>query len=244
MKKKVILILIILGVFLVLFLGIKKLRTGTNKKIVETTAQEQTLVNKVIVIDPGHGGFDNGATYDNVNEDELNLKISLALKEELEARGATVYLTRDEDYDMTERTYNYSKQDDMYLRALKIDSYSPDFFVSIHLNASSSSSAWGSQVFYYAKSTLGNLAASIIHTHMKKVTGSSKRIQTGDFYILRSTGTVGVLIECGFISNSNERGQLSNSSYHVKLATSISDGIEEYFQTDEYKQSSLEPEAP
>ena len=65
-----------------------------------------------------------------------------------------MYLTRSDDQDMTRRDYNYSKQDDMYLRALKIDEYKPDLFLSIHLN-SASSSAWGSQVFYYKKVVMG-----------------------------------------------------------------------------------------
>ena len=54
-----------------------------NKKTEEVNA-EQTLTNRIIVIDPGHGGLDNGANVGKVREDQLNLKISLALKEELE----------------------------------------------------------------------------------------------------------------------------------------------------------------
>ena len=99
----------------------------------------QTLSQKVIVLDPGHGGLDNGASFKNVNEDTLNLKIAFALKEELESKGATVYMTRTDDQDMTRRNYMYSKDDDMYLRRLAIDAYKPDLFVSIHLNSASSS---------------------------------------------------------------------------------------------------------
>lgn len=61
---------------------------------------------------------------------------------------------------------------------------------------------------------------------MKEVTGSAKRISGADFRVLRATQTVGVLIECGFISNANERGQLQSSKYHQKLAVKICDGIE------------------
>lgn len=192
-------------------------------------ASHQSLAQKVIVLDPGHGGLDNGASVGKVNEDELNLKICFALKEELESRGATVYLTRTDDQDMTRRDYLYSKQDDMYLRALKIDEYKPDLFMSIHLN-SSHSSAWGSQVFYYKKSDQGQVLADCIHKRMKEVTGSKKNISSCEFYVLRATESLGVLIECGFISNANERGQLKNSKYHQKLSRSISDGIEDYFQ--------------
>lgn len=203
---------------------------ATFYKPVIHVSSSQTLTKKVIVIDPGHGGLDNGASVGKVNEDELNLKISFAIKEELESRGATVYLTRSDDQDMTKRNYNYSKQDDMYLRALKVDEYDPDLFLSIHLN-SSQSSAWGSQVFYYKNSQEGEKLAQMIHDSMKTVTGTKKNISSCSFYILRATKSLGVLIECGFLSNANERGQLKSRQYHKKLAVSISNGIENYFQS-------------
>ena len=196
-------------------------------KPVVSVSSSQSLAKKVIVLDPGHGGLDNGASVGKVNEDELNLKICYALKSELESRGATVYLTRTDDQDMTRRNYNYSKQDDMYLRVLKIDEYKPDLFLSIHLN-SSSSGAWGSQVFYYRKSQEGERLAKCIHDSMKPVTGTKKPTSSCGFYVLSATQTTGVLVECGFISNANERGQLKSAKYHKKLAVAISDGIENY----------------
>ena len=90
-------------------------------------SKELTLEGVSVVIDPGHGGLDNGASVGKIYESELNLKISFALKEELENRGAKVYMTREDDQDMTKRDYNYSKQDDMYLRVKKIDSYKSDY---------------------------------------------------------------------------------------------------------------------
>lgn len=197
-----------------------------NKKEDVAVATTDTLANRTIVIDPGHGGLDNGANVGKVREDQLNLKISLALKEELEARGATVYLTRDDDQDLTERNYNYSKQDDMYLRVRKIDSYNPDLFISIHLNASTVSSTWGSQVFYYGKSESAKELATDIHTAMVPVTGSRKKIESANFYVLRCTKVKGVLIECGFLTNGNEKGQLASTKYHKKLAVAITDGIQ------------------
>lgn len=210
--------------FIILF----ALCTCLYKPVIHVSSS-QLLNQRVIVLDPGHGGLDNGASIAGVDEDELNLEISFALKEELESRGATVYMTRTDDQDMTRRNYNYSKQDDMYLRALKIDEYQPDLFLSIHLN-SSNSSAWGSQVFYYKKSEDGKRLADSIHNQMKTLTGTRKNISSSSFYILRATQSLGVLIECGFLSNTNERGQLKSRSYHKKLATVISDGIQDYFQ--------------
>lgn len=79
-------------------------------------SKELTLKDVSVVIDPGHGGLDNGASIGKIYESELNLKISFALKDELESRGAKVYMTREDEQDMTKRNHHYSKQDDMYLR--------------------------------------------------------------------------------------------------------------------------------
>ena len=211
--------------FIILF----ALCTCLYKPVIHVSSSK-LLNQRVIVLDPGHGGLDNGASVAGVDEDTLNLKISFALKEELESRGATVYMTRTNDQDMTKRNYNYSKQDDMYLRALQVDAYQPDLFLSIHLN-SSTSSAWGSQVFYYKKSEDGKRLANCIHDQMKILTGTRKNVSSSSFYILRATQSLGVLIECGFLSNANERGQLKSRAYHQKLAIVISDGIEDYFHS-------------
>ena len=211
--------------FIILF----ALCTCLYKPVIHVSSSK-LLNQRVIVLDPGHGGLDNGASVAGVDEDTLNLKISFALKEELESRGATVYMTRTDDQDMTKRNYNYSKQDDMYLRALQVDAYQPDLFLSIHLN-SSTSSAWGSQVFYYKKSEDGKRLANCIHDQMKTLTGTRKNVSSSSFYILRATQSLGVLIECGFLSNANERRQLKSRAYHQKLAIVISDGIEDYFHS-------------
>lgn len=222
MKKKIVIASVVLTMIVLAMM------VYIPKKSDTPVSLELTLKNRIVVLDPGHGGLDNGAIVGNTNEDELNLKICEALKIELEARGAKVYLTRTDDHDMTNRDYLYSKQDDMYLRVRQIDAWKPDYLLSIHLNASPSSSAWGSQVFYYNRSTDGKELAKTIHTSMKEVTGSKKPISGSNFMVLRATKTLGVLIECGFISNANERGQLRNTNYHAKLSKTIVDGLETY----------------
>ena len=195
---------------------------------VTPVSKELSLRNVSVVIDPGHGGLDNGASAGGIYEADLNLKISFALKEELENRGAKVYMTRIDDQDMTRRDHHYSKQDDMYLRVKKIDEDKCDYLISIHLNSTPSSSTWCSQVFYYQKSEKGERLANEIQSSMKEVTGSPKRISGASFRVLKATKTLGVLIECGFISNPNERGQLQSSKYHQKLAIKICEGLENY----------------
>lgn len=224
-------------IFLIIGLCIYTYYDNKPTQVVNTTL---SLSNRIIVIDPGHGGLDNGASAGKIKEDVLNLKISNALKEELESRGAVVHLTRTDDNDVTNRNHHYSKQDDMYLRVRKIDEYNADLFISIHLNASTSSSTWGSQVFYYGKSETSKELATDIHKAMLPITGSKKKIESANFYVLRCTKTKGVLVECGFITNGNEKGQLSSTKYHKKLASAISDGIEKNLE----RTPPAEPETP
>lgn len=219
-KRTYLIIIITIMVYIIANVFIGKTEIPVNS--------EQTLKNVSVVIDPGHGGLDNGASAGGVNEAQLNLEISFALKEELERRGAVVNLTREDEQDLTRRNHHYSKQDDMYLRVKKIDSFKSDYLISIHLNSAPSGTVWGSQVFYYNKSEKGKRLAGEIHESMKEVTGSGKVISGADFRVLRATKTVGVLIECGFISNANERGQLQSGKYHEKLAKQICEGIENY----------------
>lgn len=220
MKRTYLIILLTIALYLGINVYFHHSDVAVNKNL--------TLNDVSVVIDPGHGGLDNGASVGRIYESKLNLDISYALKEELENRGAKVNMTRTDDQDMTRRNHHYSKQDDMYLRVNKIDSFKSDYLVSIHLNAAPSSSAWGSQVFYYKNSEKGKRLADEIQTTMKEVTGSPKKISGADFRVLRATKTIGVLVECGFISNANERGQLQNSKYHQKLAVKICNGIEKY----------------
>lgn len=191
-------------------------------------ASEKPLKGTKVVIDAGHGGFDNGAIEYDYFEDRLNLEISLKLKKELESFGAKVYLTRDGDYDMTKRNHHYSKQDDMYLRVKKIDSFNGDYLLSIHQNASGNKSAWGSQVFYYYRSEQGKILAGDIDQSLKELTHSRKPISGCGFRVLRATKTLGVLIECGFLSNYNECGQLRSKNYQKKLCQRIRKGVIKY----------------
>ena len=79
------------------------------------------LKNKIIVIDPGHGGIDKGASYYNNNESELVLNISKILKKELEKEGATIFLTREGDYDLSKPNAKRRKKSDFdYIIKVKL----------------------------------------------------------------------------------------------------------------------------
>lgn len=215
MKKKIILLIMILSMQIVMFQ-------------IPVFGKDEILENRIFVIDPGHGGFDNGAIEYGYNEDEINLQIAKKLKKQLEENGATVFLTRSGDYDMTKRNHHYSKQDDMYLRVKKIDSYQGHYLISIHQNASGYKNAWGSQVFYYYRSEKGKALAETVDKQLKKLTQSQKPISGCQFRVLRATQTLGILIECGFMSNYNECGQLRSQYYQNKLCQQITKGLIDY----------------
>ena len=105
------------------------------------------LLGKIIVLDAGHGGTDSGAKNGKIVEKELNLLLVKKLEKELISRGATVYLTREDDNDLSTTTIN-RKRSDLYRRAQYINKISPDMYISLHLNSSPSPSWRGLQIFY------------------------------------------------------------------------------------------------
>ena len=131
-------------------------------------AKNQVLAGRVICIDAGHGGFDPGATYKDLKEADINLEYAHLLKSELEEEGATVYLTRYDDYDLSTNNYNH-KRSDILNRIKIIKDISPDIFISIHLNADSSNKWNGAQTFYNSVNENNMLLAESIQKKFKQI---------------------------------------------------------------------------
>ena len=117
---------------------------------VTATVKNLNLIGKVIVLDAGHGGKDDGAVNSKIIERDLNLVLVKKLEKELVSQGATVYLTREDENDLSTTTVN-RKRNDLYNRAKYIDKISPDMYISLHLNSSPSPSWRGLQIFYTSK---------------------------------------------------------------------------------------------
>ncbi len=185
-------------------------------------ANNLELLGKVIYIDPGHGGADPGAVYDGVYESELNLEIALELKKQLEEYGAIVYLTRDGDYDLSVTNTDNRKRSDLFQRVNLINDSKADIYYSLHLNAIESSSWFGAQVFYSDNLEENKIIAECLQEMFSselKTDRSNKEIN--DVYMYQRVEIPGVLIELGFLSNSNERYLLQQKHYHEKLAEII-----------------------
>ena len=197
---------------------------------VTATVNNLNLLGKVIILDSGHGGVDAGATSGKIIEKDLNLILVKKLEKELVSRGATVYLTREDDKDLSTTTIN-RKRSDLYNRAKYINDISPDMYISIHLNSVTNQTWKGLQVFYTTKNKENKLIAETITNHLKGNMGNIREIKKDDtYYMYKYIKSPGVLIEAGFISNPNENYLLRKEEYQNKLVTLIEEGVEIYFE--------------
>lgn len=179
-----------------------------------------------VLIDPGHGGDDVGAIApgSGVHEDTLNLAVSLALADELSARGTDAPLTRSDDNALGE-----TKELDMQKRARIIGERSGGVMVSIHMNSFPSDSAvWGPQVFYQEGSASGRALADAIQARLNAMTGGTRKSSADNLYVLRAANVPAVLVECGFLTNPAEDSKLQQADYQQELAKAIADGIADY----------------
>lgn len=184
---------------------------------------------KVVILDAGHGGWDPGKTgTKGENEKNINLQIAKQLKQYLEQGGAVVYMTRDSDEALGEK-----KGDDMKERKRIANESSGDIFVSIHQNAFPKQSAKGAQVFYHKQSEEGQKLAQEIQKALKTYVDSENTREIKEntnYYILKKTQLPSALVECGFLSNSEEEQKLNSEQYQQKIAWAIYIGIMNYFE--------------
>ncbi|WP_026895009.1 N-acetylmuramoyl-L-alanine amidase CwlD [Clostridiisalibacter paucivorans] len=192
--------------------------------------------NKIIAIDPGHGGFDPGAMDRKGNqEDDINLEISLKLKKLIEQSGGVAIITRIEDKGLdTEKskTYNQKKNEDLRNRRILINESEPHILISIHLNSFPQSKYYGAQTFYKKGCEKSKYLAKIIQQELVNVLdeNNKRKPQSRDnIYLIRETDAPAVLIECGFLSNEREAELLNSSEYQDKVAWAIYIGTIRYF---------------
>ena len=185
------------------------------------------LLGKVIYLDPGHGGTDPGAVYKDIYEKDITLSICKKLKELLENEGAIVYMTRYDDYDLSDSTYN-RKRRDLNNRTKAINEAMPDVYISIHLNSMNSTTWAGAQVFYDDVNKNNKKLAEILQANINNKR-SIKEIN--NILMNRKIKVPGVLIEVGFLSNPNDRYLLKNQDYQYKLSNKIKDSIIKYFNS-------------
>lgn len=184
-----------------------------------------TVVNKIIVIDAGHGGTDTGAVRGDIIEKEITLGISQKLAKKLGEAGAGVVMIRDTDIDMVSNGEKYNKRKDLTNRVRKANDSKADLYISIHTNAVPSSRWYGAQTFYNATSEPSKSLAVSIQEEFTKSLDTTRKALVGDYFVLKHTEMPAVIVEVGFISNQKEGNLLKDEKYQAKVAEAIYNGI-------------------
>ena len=208
------------------------------KKIGSASRGNYDVLNKVVYLDAGHGGYDPGASYFGISEKSLTLAIQSRVKAKLEAEGYQVVTTRTSD------TYV-----DLTDRSRAANASESDIFVSIHINASGSSAAQGIETYYYqpyaeypsrinatyhanpTRLSMSDTLANAIQSSLINATGAQNQgVKRQTFAVLRETTAPAVLLELGFLSNPQEAARLNTSAYQETLANAIVAGINSYYE--------------
>ena len=201
---------------------------------------EKGRYSKTIFLDPGHGGRDSGAYYYGIAEKDLNLQVSRKLRKRLEELGYTVLTSRDSDVDV----------DFVTERSRMVNKTNADFFISIHFNATGNDTTLnlGIQTYSY-KEEVGypskinqywhnnpdrisesNRLAADLHSSLLTETGARDAgLLQATFAVLRETAKPAVLLELGYMDNSEENQRIRSDQYQDKLVEGIIKGIQKYY---------------
>lgn len=205
--------------------------TTINGKTATCTITVKGSTNVVVVLDPGHGGYDPGNVASGYYEKSLNLKIAQYCKAELEKySGITVYMTRDSD--------TYVSVDG---RPAAAKEKGANMLVSFHMNSATSSSAKGTEIYYSLNpgySTETSKLATSIQTQLVGLGLSNRGVKTrqgdnGDYYgVIRgsvSRGFGAVLIEHAFMSNADDINFFNSEAKLQSLGVADATGIANYY---------------
>lgn len=179
----------------------------------------------LIVLDPGHGGFDFGAQTHASEEKRLALTTSYLVKKILNDRGYPVMMTRTRDVFIP-----------LKKRANIANNAKSAVFLSLHFNSAKNASAEGVEIYFYEKaknprqSLSKKLAQSILSSMLFRTGATSRGIKSGNFLVIRETNMPAILIEGGFMTNQGEGKKLIDKKYQEKIALAIADGVDKYFR--------------
>lgn len=189
---------------------------------------------KMIIVDPGHGGEDGGAVgKSGTLEKDLNLAISLKLRDFLVAEGYQVLMTREEDKSLhSEDAKKNKKRSDLNNRVYLSRDYPEAIFVSIHMNSYEKSPQKGAQVFYSKNNpnskALGEMIQDMLKTEVDLENRRLAKQAESNIFIMKEIKNPACLVECGFVSHAEEEALLKTPEYQDKIAKAIADGIKKF----------------
>jgi N-acetylmuramoyl-L-alanine amidase len=195
--------------------------------VLTSTKRSDNKNNKLVVLDPGHGGRDTGANGSVLHEKDVNLDIALKAGQILAARKFDVAYTRDSDIYLT-----------LSERANIANELNAAVFVSVHCNSADNPSASGTETYYYAsledpelfmqKDQRAKLASLLQKNLIAQLRLADRGVKQDRFTVIMNTNMPSALVETAFINNPSEEACLMDSSFRNKAATAIADAITEY----------------
>jgi N-acetylmuramoyl-L-alanine amidase len=179
--------------------------------------QAQAVNFRTVVIDPGHGGHDNGGQWGRVYEKHLALDTAYRLESKLKSLGYQTVMTRRSDYFIS-----------LPQRVSTGNSYNGNaIFVSIHYNYTYKQDVSGLETFY--SSNESKRLADCVHGNLiNRCRVVDRKVKYARFYVIRNSTLPAILVEGGFVSNSPERDRMKSAYFRESIAQGIVDGIQRY----------------
>lgn len=190
------------------------------------------LAGHSITIDAGHGGNDSGAIGPTgVTEKSVTLRVALALQKLLTSEGATVYMTRTTDTEVSPKGAAASDIEELQARCDVANRHNSDIFISIHMDSFTNGAAKGTTGYYYALGSKKSrdLADKVRAGVIDQIGTPSRGTQSCNFYVVKHTDMPATLVEVAFISNPTEEKLMNSEDGVQKAAQGIADGIADFF---------------
>jgi N-acetylmuramoyl-L-alanine amidase len=171
---------------------------------------------RTVVIDPGHGGHDNGGQWGKVYEKHLALDTATRLENNLKRMGFKTVMTRRSDYFVT-----------LPQRVAIGNSHKDAIFVSVHYNYTWKEQVSGLETFYY--SAAGQQLAQYVQRSLVRHTRTlDRQAKFSRYYVIRNSTIPAILIEGGFVSNEQERERMKSAPFREAIARGVAEGIQRY----------------
>ena len=225
--KKLLAVIIAFSLTLAISLGINNLHKKTELANTSIAYKKSCLV-----IDAGHGGIDAGTIgVDGTNEKEINLAIAKKLYDFAGVSGLSAKLLREGDYQVYAEDDDKTRSD-LYNRMDYINSVNKATLISIHQNHFEVEKEWGIQIWYSPNDNHSKILADSILTiskdNLQKNNRRENKKSDSSYYLLYKAKVPSVMVECGFMSNNEEKKKLQDDNYQSKMAYSIMLGYSDY----------------
>jgi N-acetylmuramoyl-L-alanine amidase len=184
------------------------------------------LLNKIVVLDPGHGGIYSGGVHYGFRESDINLSVTLKLRKKLARLGAKVIMTRTSDVNLAPPDSTLA--DDLQARIDIVTASGADIFVSLHVDDVPNINLIG-PASYFPEGRSSGLACAIQTSLVNEICTVDNGVSPADFYVLVHNDVPAALIEIGYLSNPAEALCLMDNAYQSLLADGILKGIISYF---------------